>query len=79
MRRPIIVVFLSLFLMAFQVLAAERGALFKVTQTGSDKGNTLYLYGTMHAGRADFYPLEPRIRAALGGRAHAGAGDRRHA
>jgi uncharacterized protein YbaP (TraB family) len=65
MRRPIIVVFLSLFLMAFQALAAERGALFKVTQTGSDKGNTLYLYGTMHAGRADFYPLEPRIRSAM--------------
>ncbi|MFC0251595.1 TraB/GumN family protein [Massilia consociata] len=61
MRRPIIVVFLSLFLLAFQSVAAERGALFKVT----DKGNTLYLYGTIHAGRADFYPLEPRIRAAM--------------
>lgn len=61
MRRPIIVVFFSLFLMAFQALAAERGALFKV----SDKGNTLYLYGTIHAGRADFYPLEPSIRAAM--------------
>lgn len=64
-RRPIIVVFFSLFLLAFQALAADlaahRGALFKVT----DKGNTLYLYGTMHVGRADFYPLEPRIRAAL--------------
>jgi uncharacterized protein YbaP (TraB family) len=64
-RRPIIVVFLSLFLLAFQALAAEtgvaRGALFKAT----DKGNTLYLYGTMHVGRADFYPLEPRIRAAI--------------
>lgn len=62
MRRPsIIVVFLSLFLLAFQALAAERGALFKAT----DKGKTLYLYGTMHVGRADFYPLEPRIRAAM--------------
>ena len=61
MRRPIIVVFLSLFLMAFQALAAERGALFRVT--GQD--HTLYLYGTVHAGRADFYPLEPRIRAAM--------------
>lgn len=65
MRRPIIVVFLSLFLMAFQALAAERGALFKATGTGKDGGNTLYLYGTMHVGRADFYPLEPRIRAAI--------------
>ncbi|MGX4640983.1 TraB/GumN family protein [Massilia sp. SYSU DXS3249] len=62
MRRPIIVVFLSLFLMTFQALAAERGALFKAT---TSKGNTLYLYGTIHAGRADFYPLEPRIRAAM--------------
>ncbi|MFC5460105.1 TraB/GumN family protein [Massilia niabensis] len=61
MRRPIIVVFLSLLLMACQALAAERGALFKATS----KGNTLYLYGTIHAGRADFYPLEPRIRAAV--------------
>ncbi|MFN3791304.1 TraB/GumN family protein [Massilia sp.] len=64
-RRPIIVVFLSLFLLAFQAMAAEvgtaRGALFKAT----DKGNTLYLYGTMHVGRADFYPLEPRIRTAI--------------
>lgn len=60
-RRPIIVVFLSLFLMACQALAAERGALFKAT----DKGRTLYLFGTMHVGRADFYPLEPRIRAAM--------------
>ncbi|CAN7654469.1 TraB/GumN family protein [Massilia sp. LjRoot122] len=60
-RRPIIVVFFSLFLLAFQALAAERGALFKAT----DKGKTLYLYGTMHVGRADFYPLEPRIRAAM--------------
>lgn len=61
MRRPIIVVFLSLFLMAFQAFAAERGALYKVT----GKGNTMYLYGTIHAGKPDFYPLEPRIRAAM--------------
>lgn len=61
MRRPIIVMFLGLFLMAAQVLGAERGALFKV----SGRDHTLYLYGTIHAGRADFYPLEPRIRAAL--------------
>ncbi|MCC2972969.1 TraB/GumN family protein [Massilia sp. IC2-476] len=61
MRRPIIVVFFSLFLLAFQALAAERGALFKV----SGSGHSLYLYGTIHAGRPDFYPLEPRIRQAL--------------
>jgi len=61
MRRPIIVVFLSLFLMAFQAFAAERGALFKAT----GKGHTLYLYGTIHAGKPGYYPLEPRIRDAL--------------
>ncbi|RZA34493.1 MAG: TraB/GumN family protein [Lysobacteraceae bacterium] len=64
-RRPIIVVFLSLFLLAFQAMAADlaaaRGALFKV----SDKDKALYLYGTMHVGRADFYPLEPRVLTAL--------------
>jgi uncharacterized protein YbaP (TraB family) len=53
--------FFSLFLMALQAAAAGRGALFKVTGSG----NTLYLFGTIHAGRADFYPLEPRISAAL--------------
>jgi uncharacterized protein YbaP (TraB family) len=61
MRRPIIVIFLGLFLMACQALAAERGALFKVT----DAQHTLYLYGTIHAGKADYYPLEPRIGSAL--------------
>lgn len=61
MRRPIIVVFLSLFLLAFQALGAERGALFKA----SDKGKSVYLFGTIHAGRDDFYPLEPRIRDAM--------------
>jgi uncharacterized protein YbaP (TraB family) len=55
------VAFLSLFLMAFQVLAAERGALFKVT----GQGNTLYLLGTIHAGKPGYYPLEPRIGKAL--------------
>ena len=61
MRRPIIVVFFSLFLMACQAFAAERGALFKV----SNGANALYLYGTIHAGRSDYYPLEPRIREAM--------------
>ncbi|THC41386.1 TraB/GumN family protein [Massilia sp. Mn16-1_5] len=61
MRRSIIVVFLSLFLMAYQALAAERGALFKVTNAQ----HTLYLYGTIHAGKPDYYPLEPRIGQAV--------------
>jgi len=42
-------------------LAADRGALFKV----SGKGHTVYLFGTMHVGQADFYPFEPRLAAVL--------------
>jgi uncharacterized protein YbaP (TraB family) len=57
------VAFLGLFLMACQALAAERGALFKVR----GQGHTLYLYGTIHAGKPGYYPLEPRIRQALAG------------
>jgi uncharacterized protein YbaP (TraB family) len=65
MRRPIIVIFLSFVLMACQAFAAERGALFKVTGIGKDARNTLYLYGTIHAGKPGYYPLEPRIGKAL--------------
>lgn len=63
MRRPIIVAFFGLLLMACQALAAERGALFTVTS--KDQANTLYLYGTIHAGKAGYYPLEPRIGKAI--------------
>jgi uncharacterized protein YbaP (TraB family) len=41
--------------------AAERGALFKV----ANGGHTMYLFGTMHVGLPEFYPLEPRIASAL--------------
>jgi uncharacterized protein len=41
--------------------AAERGALFKLTL----HGHTMHLFGTMHVGRPEFYPLEPRIMTAL--------------
>lgn len=62
MRRPIIVVFLGLFLLALgPAIGAERGALYQV----SAKGNTLHLFGTIHVGRTDYFPLEPRIRAAM--------------
>lgn len=61
MRRQIIVVFCTLILMAFGASAAERGALYQV----SANGHTLHLFGTMHIGRADFFPLEPKIRAAM--------------
>jgi uncharacterized protein YbaP (TraB family) len=59
MRRLIIVVFLSLFCLAAS--AADRGALFKV----SAGGHSMYLFGTMHAGLPEFYPLEPRIANAV--------------
>jgi len=42
--------------------AAERGALFKLTL----HGHTMHVFGTMHVGRPEFYPLEPRIMTALG-------------
>ncbi len=68
MRRQIIVLFCSLLCLVFNPLWAEEhaqalnhGALFKISQ-GS---HTLYLFGTIHVGAPDFYPLEPRISAAL--------------
>jgi uncharacterized protein len=75
MQRQIIVLFCSLFLWfsvssGMPLHAAEapaagnipnRGALFKLEQGG----HTAYLFGTIHVGAADFYPLEPRLMAAL--------------
>ncbi len=64
MRRQIIVVFLSLFwMLAGPAFGADRGALFKVT----GNGHSMYLFGTMHVGQPGFYPLEPRIAAAVAG------------
>ena len=37
------------------------GALFKI----SDGHHTLYLFGTIHVGTADFYPLAPQVMQAL--------------
>lgn len=39
----------------------NRGALFKLEHGG----HTAYLFGTIHVGAADFYPLEPRVMDAL--------------
>lgn len=68
MGRQIIVLFCSLFLFALgspsaaeQGAEPNRGALFKVQQGG----HTLYLFGTIHVGAKDFYPLEPRVAGAL--------------
>jgi uncharacterized protein len=62
MRRQIIVFLLSLTCLTLApAWAAERGALFKL----SGGGHAMYLFGTMHVGLPEFYPLEPRIAAAL--------------
>jgi uncharacterized protein YbaP (TraB family) len=72
MRRQIIVLFCSLFFFALGPavaveqaaapnVAPNRGALFKVQQDG----HTLYLFGTIHVGAKDFYPLEPRLSGLL--------------
>lgn len=64
MRRQIIVAFLSLLCLALPAAwGADRGALFKVTADG----HTMHLFGTMHVGQPEFYPLEPRISAAVAG------------
>lgn len=64
MRRQIIVMFLSLFWIVLpNASAVERGALFKV----AGGGHTMYLFGTIHVGLPEFYPLEPRIAAAVAG------------
>ncbi|MYM29215.1 TraB/GumN family protein [Duganella sp. CY15W] len=68
MRRQIIVLFCSLFFFALgssgaaeQDAMPNRGALFKVQQGG----HTLYLFGTIHVGARNFYPLEPRLSGLL--------------
>ena len=68
MTRQIIVMFCSLFCFvlgpswaAEQGHAPNRGALFKVQKDG----RALYLFGTIHVGAKDFYPLEPRVAGVL--------------
>ena len=70
MRSQIIVMFCGLFLLPLPAVLAEaapvaqnRGALFRV----QDAGHTLYLFGTIHVGAPDFYPLEPTVTQALEG------------
>ena len=72
MRRQIIVMFCGLFLLPLPAAFAEappaavhRGALFKVQDSMGDNHHTLYLFGTIHVGAADFYPLEPTVTRAL--------------
>jgi uncharacterized protein YbaP (TraB family) len=42
--------------------AAERGALFRLTLDG----HVMHVFGTLHVGLPEFYPLEERITGALG-------------
>ena len=60
--RPFLPLLFSVLWLAIPAaMAAERGALFRV---GLD-GHTMYLFGTLHVGLPEFYPLEPRIAGAL--------------
>ena len=68
MLRQIIVMFCSLLALLLSPVAAygentgsRHGALFKIEQ----QGHTLYLFGTIHVGAADFYPLEPQLAQLL--------------
>jgi uncharacterized protein YbaP (TraB family) len=62
--RPIFALFVSLFCLLATgacASAAERGALFRV----SLDGHVMHLFGTLHVGLPEFYPLEPRVVDAL--------------
>lgn len=72
MRRLIIVIFSWLFCLYLPTSAAQNtsattspsadgGALFKI----QDGRHTLYLFGTIHVGADNFYPLAPRVMQAL--------------
>jgi uncharacterized protein YbaP (TraB family) len=73
MRRQIIVMFCCLFVftsgLATRAMAADgipnRGALFRIEQGPGGTGSVAWLFGTIHVGAKNFYPLEPRITAAL--------------
>ncbi|WP_323141667.1 TraB/GumN family protein [Massilia phyllosphaerae] len=62
MARRIIVVFLAaLSLFGNHAWAVERGALFKV----SGHGHTMMLFGTIHMGLPEFFPLDDSVTKAL--------------
>ncbi|WP_342115786.1 TraB/GumN family protein [Pseudoduganella sp. OTU4001] len=66
MRRMIIVMFCLLLGLAHgagaqEAAAPARGALYKLEYAG----NTSWLFGTIHVGKEDFYPLEPRVTQAM--------------
>lgn len=60
--RALLAMFVSLFwVLVPTASAAERGALFRVTLDG----HVMHLFGTLHVGLPEFYPLEPRIATAV--------------
>ena len=63
MRRPILSVLSALWLLLFALAAhaAERGALFRAEANG----HTMYLFGTIHVGAPEFFPLDPGIERAV--------------
>jgi len=62
MARRLIVILLAAFsLLTSQTWAVERGALFKV----SGHGHTMYLFGTIHMGLPEFFPLDKSVTEAL--------------
>jgi uncharacterized protein YbaP (TraB family) len=60
-RISILAVFLSLSMLARPASCAERGVLFRLS-LGT---HVMHLFGTLHVGLPEFYPLEPRLMAAL--------------
>lgn len=60
-RRMIVILLAALSLLTSQAWAVERGALFKVT----GHKHTMYLFGTIHMGRPEFFPLDQSVTRAL--------------
>jgi uncharacterized protein YbaP (TraB family) len=60
-RRMIVVLLAALGLFCSQAWAVERGALFKV----SGHGHTMMLFGTIHMGLFEFFPLDDSVTKAL--------------
>ena len=61
LRRLIIILLAAFSMLAGPAWAVERGALFKV----SGHGHTMYLFGTIHMGLPEFFPLDDSVNRAL--------------
>jgi uncharacterized protein YbaP (TraB family) len=61
LRRIIAIVLAAFSLLANPAWSVERGALFKV----SGHNHTMYLFGTIHMGRPEFFPLDKSVTQAL--------------